>query len=177
MIAVQGPQALETLQPLFDQPLEPVRYYHLTMGRLLGPVDTVISRTGYTGEDGFEVIVGARRRDGFWEALLESGKPHGISRCGLGARDTLRLEAGMPLYGHELSEDDRTRTPPAWAGPSSSTRANSSAETPCSTRKRRPGLTRVGLMLEASGSPARVRSCSRANGRSARSPRARSRRP
>ncbi len=103
MIAVQGPRALETLQPLCDQPLDPVRYYHLTMGRLLGRFDSVISRTGYTGEDGFELIVGAGSALEIWNALLESGQAHGIKPCGLGARDTLRLEAGMPLYGHELS--------------------------------------------------------------------------
>jgi aminomethyltransferase len=105
MIAVQGPRALDTLQPLFNQPLEGVRYYHLTMGQLLGRVGTVISRTGYTGEDGFEVIVGAGAALEVWEALLKSGGPHGIMPCGLGARDTLRLEAAMPLYGHELTED------------------------------------------------------------------------
>jgi aminomethyltransferase len=104
MIAVQGPRALETLQPLFDQPLEPVRYYHFTMGRLLGTLNAVISRTGYTGEDGFELIVAANSAVDVWNALLESGRPHNILPCGLGARDTLRLEAAMPLHGHELSE-------------------------------------------------------------------------
>jgi aminomethyltransferase len=67
-------------------------------------LNAVISRTGYTGEDGFEVIVAASAAARVWEALLESGKPHDILPCGLGARDTLRLEAGMPLYGHELSD-------------------------------------------------------------------------
>jgi aminomethyltransferase len=104
MIAVQGPRALETLQPLFDQPLEPVSYYHFTMGQLRGGLNAVISRTGYTGEDGFEIVVAARSAVGVWEALLECGKPYGIEPCGLAARDTLRLEAAMPLYGHELSE-------------------------------------------------------------------------
>lgn len=104
MIAVQGPQALATLQPLCSTPLEPVKYYHLTLGRLLGDVDAVISRTGYTGEDGFELIVSAEAAPRVWEALLESGQAHGILPCGLGARDTLRFEAGMPLYGHELNE-------------------------------------------------------------------------
>ena len=74
------------------------------MGRLLGGLNAVISRTGYTGEDGFELIVAARGAVEVWNALLESGKAHGIKPCGLGARDTLRLEAAMPLYGHELSE-------------------------------------------------------------------------
>ncbi len=105
MIAVQGPAALPTLQPLFNQPLEPVKYYHSTMGRVLDEVDTVISRTGYTGEDGFELILGASQAVRVWEALLESGKSHGILPCGLGARDTLRFEAAMPLYGHELSAE------------------------------------------------------------------------
>jgi aminomethyltransferase len=104
MIAVQGPRALETLQPLFDQPLEPVRYYHLTMGRVLGNVTAVVSRTGYTGEDGFELIVGAGAAVTVWNALLEAGKPHAILPCGLAARDTLRLEAAMALYGHELTD-------------------------------------------------------------------------
>ncbi len=104
MIAVQGPRSLETLQPLFDQPLAAVPYYHLTMGRLSGKLNAVISRTGYTGEDGFEVIVGASAAVGVWESLLESGKPHGVVPCGLGARDTLRLEAAMALYGHELTD-------------------------------------------------------------------------
>ncbi len=104
MIAVQGPRAAETLQPLFDQPLDPVKYYHFTMGRLLGGMNAVISRTGYTGEDGFELIVAARNAVEVWDALIESGRPHDIVPCGLGARDTLRLEAAMPLHGHELAE-------------------------------------------------------------------------
>ncbi|MGO9916082.1 MAG: glycine cleavage system aminomethyltransferase GcvT [Isosphaeraceae bacterium] len=104
MIAIQGPRALEILQPLFDQPLGPVKYYYFTMGRLLERVTAVVSRTGYTGEDGFEVICGAQSANLVWEALLDQGKSHGIVPCGLGARDTLRLEAAMPLYGHELTE-------------------------------------------------------------------------
>jgi aminomethyltransferase len=104
MIAVQGPRALETLSPLFDQPLEPLGYYQLTMGRVCGDFDAVVSRTGYTGEDGFELIVAAKAAPQVWDALLKSGRPHGLVPCGLGARDTLRLEAAMPLYGHELSD-------------------------------------------------------------------------
>jgi glycine cleavage system T protein (aminomethyltransferase) len=116
MIAVQGPRARETLQPLFDQPLASVPYYHLTMGRLLGSLNTVISRTGYTGEDGFEVIVSGTVAVAVWEALLKSGAPHGVIPCGLAARDTLRLEAAMPLYGHELSDEiDPFSAGLAWA--------------------------------------------------------------
>ncbi|MFO0953166.1 MAG: glycine cleavage system aminomethyltransferase GcvT [Isosphaeraceae bacterium] len=104
MIAVQGPAALSTLQPLFNGPLEEMKYYTLAMGRALGDIDVVVSRTGYTGEDGFELIVGVDAAEKVWNALIESGQPHGILPCGLGARDTLRFEAAMPLYGHELNE-------------------------------------------------------------------------
>src|SRR5262249_42127543 len=104
MIAAQGPHAIETVQPLFDGPLEPLKYYHLTMGRVLGDVNAVISRTWYTGEDGLELIVPATNAERVWSALLDSGRSFGILPCGLGARDTLRFEAAMPLYGHELSE-------------------------------------------------------------------------
>jgi aminomethyltransferase len=104
MIAVQGPRALETVQPLFNSNLKSVGYYHLTSGRLLESVDAIMSRTGYTGEDGFELIVSAGEAPRVWEAILASGEPHGIRPCGLGARDTLRFEAAMPLYGHELTD-------------------------------------------------------------------------
>ena len=104
MIAVQGPAAMATVQPLFNALLDSVKYYHLTMGRLLGDVDAVVSRTGYTGEDGVELIVAANTAERVWEALLESGKSAGIVPCGLGSRDTLRFEAGMPLFGHEMNE-------------------------------------------------------------------------
>jgi aminomethyltransferase len=104
MIAIQGPRALEVLERLFDGPLQSLRYYHFTFGRLLGRIDAAVSRTGYTGEDGFEVMTGRLSAVEVWNALLDSGRSAGILPCGLGARDTLRLEAGMPLYGHELSE-------------------------------------------------------------------------
>ncbi len=104
MIAVQGPAAVETLSPLFDAPLDPLGYYRLVPGHLLGGIDAVVSRTGYTGEDGFELIVAAENAVKVWEAILDAGRPRGAIPCGLGARDTLRFEAGMPLYGHELNE-------------------------------------------------------------------------
>jgi aminomethyltransferase len=147
MIAVQGPRALETLQPLFNQPLAAVRYYHLTMGRLLDRIDTVVSRTGYTGEDGFEVIVAARTAVEVWEALLESGKPLGIIPCGLGARDTLRLEAAMPLYGHELSEEiDPYSAGLAWAVKLN--KGDFVGREPLRLRKEHPPQSRIGLVLD-----------------------------
>jgi aminomethyltransferase len=116
MIAVQGPRARETLEPLVNQPLANLSYYHLTMGQLLGGLNTVISRTGYTGEDGFEVIVAGTGAVAVWEALLKSGQRHGVIPCGLAARDTLRLEAAMPLYGHELADEiDPFSAGLAWA--------------------------------------------------------------
>lgn len=146
MIAVQGPRALETLQPLFDQPLAPVKYYHLTMGRLLGSVDAIASRTGYTGEDGFELIVAKDAAVPVWEALLDSGRAHGIAPCGLGARDTLRLEAAMPLYGHELGEE----TDPFSAGLGWAVKLDKgefAGRDVLIERKAAPPLTRIGLEL------------------------------
>ncbi|MCR4414584.1 MAG: glycine cleavage system aminomethyltransferase GcvT [Thermoguttaceae bacterium] len=109
MFAIQGPNAVEVLQPLVDVDLDTMKYYNGALVRILHPAARrqggIISRTGYTGEDGFELSVGAGIATGVWEAILEQGKPFGIVPTGLGARDTLRLEAGMPLYGHELGED------------------------------------------------------------------------
>ena len=104
MIAVQGPAAASLLTPHVEIDLRSLRYYHATETRLAGH-GGVISRTGYTGEDGFELIVGAGAVVPLWEMLFEAAASIGGRAAGLGCRDTLRLEAGMPLYGHELSED------------------------------------------------------------------------
>ena len=103
MIAVQGPAALATAQRHFDAPLTDVPYYHCVTGTFLG-AQTLASRTGYTGEDGFELIVPKEKAEQAWEALMDAGRVFGILPCGLGARDTLRFEASMPLYGHEMDE-------------------------------------------------------------------------
>jgi len=108
MLAVQGPRSVELLQPLIDADLATMRYYHGGQVRILHPAAQrqggIISRTGYTGEDGFELSIGASIAPAVWQAIVELGKPLGVVPTGIGARDTLRLEAGMPLYGHELSE-------------------------------------------------------------------------
>ncbi len=108
MLAVQGPRSVELLQPLVDADLRTMEYYWGSQVRILHPAAQrqggIISRTGYTGEDGFELSVGAGIARAVWEALMELGKPLGVVPTGIGARDTLRLEAGMPLYGYELSE-------------------------------------------------------------------------
>jgi len=108
MFAVQGPKSVELLQPMVDVDLQSMRYYRGAQALILHPAakrqGCIISRTGYTGEDGFEVSLGAGIAQGVWDAMMEQGRPLGVVPAGLGARDTLRLEAGMPLYGHELSE-------------------------------------------------------------------------
>ena len=104
LVAVQGPRAVEILQRLTPLDLSGVKYYWFAQGAVLGQ-DAVVSRTGYTGEDGFEVYVSPRYAAPLWNALLEVGTPLGLLPCGLGARDTLRLEAKMALYGNDI--DDR----------------------------------------------------------------------
>jgi aminomethyltransferase len=102
-IAVQGPRALATMGKLTRLDLASLRYYHFTDGEVCGEPARV-ARTGYTGEDGFEVYLQPEAAPALWEAILEAGREHGIKPCGLGARNTLRLEAAMPLYGHEIDE-------------------------------------------------------------------------
>jgi aminomethyltransferase len=106
-IAVQGPDAVGILTKLTDTDLDAIKYYHFTTGQVDG-VDAIISRTGYTGEDGFEVYAVPGTAEQLWNCLLESGgygSDGGILPCGLAARNTLRLESAMSLYGHELDDD------------------------------------------------------------------------
>lgn len=103
LIALQGPKAHEILAELTDAPLGDLRYYAILAGTVAG-VDALIGRTGYTGEDGFELFVSSSDAVRMWEALAEAGGDR-VRPAGLSARDTLRLEAGMPLYGHELSSE------------------------------------------------------------------------
>jgi aminomethyltransferase len=105
-IAVQGPDALAILQTLTTLPLNEIKYYHFREGEVDG-VPSIVSRTGYTGEDGFEVYAAPEKAEQIWDKLLAAGKfgaDDGILPCGLAARNTLRLEAGMCLYGHEIDE-------------------------------------------------------------------------
>jgi aminomethyltransferase len=117
LIAVQGPEAAgilsgkHSLKGLTDADLDGLKYYAGLPGKVAGR-DALIARTGYTGEDGFELFVSPADAVAVWEALTEAGAPSGLVPCGLSCRDTLRLEAGMPLYGHELT----TRTTPFDAG-------------------------------------------------------------
>jgi len=105
-IALQGPDAQSILQKLTDLPLADIKYYHFAHGSVDG-VTGIVSRTGYTGEDGFEIYAPADRAEQLWNKILEAGladTPTGVLPCGLAARNTLRLEAGMSLYGNDIDE-------------------------------------------------------------------------
>ena len=105
-LAIQGPRALETLQKLTKVDLAGIKNYWFTFGQVAGVYNTLIARTGYSGEDGFEIYVPSdvATSEKVWNAVLEAGAEFGILPCGLGARNTLRLEAGMPLYEHEITD-------------------------------------------------------------------------
>lgn len=104
-IALQGPKAVEILQPLCDLDLSKIQYYWFAKGHVDG-VPAIVARTGYTGEDGFELYLAPTEAERIWNRLLEAGKPAGLAPCGLAARNTLRLEAKMALYGNDI--DDQT---------------------------------------------------------------------
>ena len=103
LLALQGPKAKEILQPLTGVELDTVSYYRFATGEVAN-VRATISRTGYTGEDGFELFVPPQSAEHVWDALLAEGEGAGVKPAGLGARDTLRLEAGMRLYGNDMDE-------------------------------------------------------------------------
>jgi aminomethyltransferase len=106
-LAVQGPRAQETLEKLTKTDLAAVKNYWFTWGQVAGVNNVLIARTGYSGENGFEVYIPSDEETTakVWNALMDAGASYGIRPCGLGARNTLRLEAGMSLYGHEISEE------------------------------------------------------------------------
>ena len=157
MIAVQGPAALATTQRQFDEPLTDVRYYRCVAGHFLG-IPALASRTGYTGEDGFELIVPSEHAVEVWDSLLDSGRVFGILPIGLGARDTLRFEAAMPLHGHEMSET----VGPDEAGLGWAVKRNKGdfvgrdalgSAGPGSSNKMRVGLALEGKRIAREGSP------------------------
>ena len=106
-IAIQGPKGVDTLQKLTDADLPKVKFYWFTHGTVCGLKNILIARTGYTAEDGFEIYVPTDEETSarVWNEVLEAGKEFGIVPCGLGARNTLRLEGKLPLYGHEISNE------------------------------------------------------------------------
>src|SRR5438309_2459684 len=105
-IAIQGPKGVDLLQKLTDADLSAVKFYRVTRGSVCGLKNILIARTGYTGEDGFEIYIPADEETSamVWNQVLQAGREFGVVPCGLGARNTLRLEAKLALYGHEISD-------------------------------------------------------------------------
>lgn len=112
LLAVQGPNAVHTLQKLTDVDLGAIQFYHFAAGSVAGIDDIIISATGYTGSGGFELYVWNRDARKLWDAIMEAGKEYNILPCGLGCRDTLRLEKGYCLYGNDIND----QTSPIEAG-------------------------------------------------------------
>ena len=104
-IALQGPKAMKILKKLTAEENIPKKYYHAVFDTEVAGIPCIISKTGYTGEDGVELYLASENAEKMWDALLEAGKDEGLIPCGLGARDTLRMEAAMPLYGHEMDDE------------------------------------------------------------------------
>jgi aminomethyltransferase len=107
LLAIQGPKAIAIVQTLTDRPLDAIDYYHFAEvppGAFLDCQRLILSRTGYTGEPGLEIYCEAEKAETVWHALMEAGAPHGLKPAGLGARDTLRIEAGYCLYGNDITE-------------------------------------------------------------------------
>ena len=104
-LALQGPKAMEILRKIAKEEDIPKKYYHAVFDAKAAGIPCIISKTGYTGEDGVELYLDAGLAEKLWDILLEAGKEEGLIPCGLGARDTLRMEAAMPLYGHEMDDE------------------------------------------------------------------------
>ncbi len=103
-IALQGPKSIDIIKKLTEEALIPKKYYHAVFNAKVAGIDCILSQTGYTGEDGYEIYLKNEDAPKLWEILMKEGEEFGILPCGLGARDTLRLEAAMPLYGHEMDD-------------------------------------------------------------------------
>ncbi|MDX2134912.1 MAG: glycine cleavage system aminomethyltransferase GcvT [Saprospiraceae bacterium] len=130
LLAIQGPKAAEALQKLTDVDLASIPYYHFKRGRFAGVPNVIISATGYTGAGGFELYASNRQLVKIWDKVMKHAERFGIKPCGLGARDTLRLEMGFCLYGNDL--DDRTS--PLEAGLGWITKLNKTADFPSKDR-------------------------------------------
>ena len=104
-IALQGPNAMKILRKITEEENIPKKYYHAVFDTEAAGMPCILSKTGYTGEDGVEIYLPNEYAEKMWDTLLEVGAEDGLIPCGLGARDTLRLEAAMPLYGHEMTDD------------------------------------------------------------------------
>lgn len=103
-LALQGPKAMEILRKLTSEDNIPQKYYHAVFDAVVADIPCIVSKTGYTGEDGVEIYLHPDYAEKLWNLLLENGADEGLIPCGLGARDTLRMESAMPLYGHEMDD-------------------------------------------------------------------------
>jgi aminomethyltransferase len=154
LLAIQGPEARDVLRPLVDLDLDEVRYYRFALGTVNG-VAAVISGTGYTGEDGFELYVDAADAVGLWRAILDAGEDRGLMPAGLGCRDSLRLEVGYALYGNDL--DDQHTPLESGLGWSTKVDKGDSVGREAIARQKQDGVPRrlVGLRLTGKGFPRR----------------------
>jgi aminomethyltransferase len=146
MIAIQGPLALNLLQPHVDGQLAALKYYHAAE-MIVDGQRAIVSRTGYTGEDGFELIVPAAFACKIWESILAAGQAQDVLAAGLGARDTLRLEAAMPLYGHELNEQINPLEAGLGFAVNLEGRRFHGSEALCAVEGEKPQRVRIGLEL------------------------------
>jgi aminomethyltransferase len=149
-LAIQGPAALKTLQKLTDTDLTKVPYYSFVTGKIAGIDQVIISNTGYTGCGGFELYFYPQYAGNIWKAIFEAGAEFGIKPIGLGARDTLRLEAGFPLYGNEL--DDTTSPLQAGLGwITKFTEGNHFISRPLLEKEKAQGIPRKSVGFEMTG--------------------------
>ena len=147
LLALQGPKAEAILKQVADHDLAELKPFMFRDDAAVGSVQALVSRTGYTGEDGFEIYCRNEDAACIWKLLLETGKDSGLVPCGLGARDTLRFEAKLPLYGQELSKTLR-RSKPASDLPSKRTKPRISSEKPSWQAKRNMERTESWLALK-----------------------------
>jgi aminomethyltransferase len=147
MIAIQGPKAVEIAGRILPAKVNSLKYYRGLVTEQMGK-SCIVTRTGYTGEDGFELIVRAEDAARVWENLLLAGRDQGIQPVGLGARDTLRLEAGMPLYGHELNESINPFQAGVGFAVNLGDRGFVGSEALAACSQQSQPVTRVGLKLE-----------------------------
>ena len=148
-LALQGPLAEEILGKVTDPAYIPQAYYSAVFDARIGDIPCIISRTGYTGEDGFEIYLAPEYATLLWRLLLENGREEGLIPCGLGARDTLRLEASMPLYGHEM--DDTISPREAGLGIFVKMKKDEFVGLDALKRKGKPAIKRVGLKVTGRG--------------------------
>lgn len=148
-LALQGPKAMEILRKVTAEENIPKKYYHAVFDTEAAGIPCIISKTGYTGEDGVELYLDSSRAEEMWDKLLEAGKEEGLIPCGLGARDTLRMEAAMPLYGHEM--DDEVTPLETGLGFAVKMKKEDFIGKKAMEEKGTPAITRVGLKVTGRG--------------------------